>query len=381
MQTNSHRETHPFIPRSVRFHPDIHRAGVLGDNFCLTWAADGHQYTAVDDGCGFVETPHHGFNGHWNNRVWRIKGGPHDFEGEFLPGYPDYPQSFPHAVQSPTGRNDWYAYGAISVDGVIYQSLTLCEGDSFSPFRGVKFLVSPDCGRTWQHANGRPAWLGSHSRERAEMHFLDEDGPRICAFSILEFLQYGRDCSLARDGYVYIYSPNGRPPFNNQLNLARCPRGGILDRGRWEYFFGYRNGAPHWTPHLGWRGIVHTFPEGYDWYSWHPSVIYNPGLDLYLMANGGTGRDRTWMHTLPGTLCLLWSKTPWGPWTEFYRDENWVMDNPDNRLYQPKLSPKWISADGRTLWLIFSDASHEWGKDGAGNYRWNAVEITLDDQP
>jgi hypothetical protein len=79
------------------------------------------------------------------------------------------------------------------------------------------------------------------------------------------------------------------------------------------------------------------------------------------------------MHELPASLGFWYSRAPWGPWHQIFYTEDWVADKPTNRLYQPKLSPKWISDDGRRMVLIFSDAS-----DGHGyQYRWNQQEITL----
>ena len=49
-----------------------------------------------------------------------------------------------------------------------------------------------------------------------------------------------------------------------------------------------------------------------------------------------------------------------------------------NRTYQPKLSPKWISEDGRKMVLIWSDAMmNEEGRSHTINYLWNQMEITL----
>ena len=54
------------------------------------------------------------------------------------------------------------------------------------------------------------------------------------------------------------------------------------------------------------------------------------------------------------------------------------VDDPKNRTYQPKLSPKWISEDGKKMVLIWSDAMKN--KEGCShtvNYKWNHMEITI----
>ena len=39
-------------------------------------------------------------------------------------------------------------------------------------------------------------------------------------------------------------------------------------------------------------------------------------------------------------------------WREFFYTDYWVDDEPGNRTYQPKRSPKWISDDGRKMVLL-----------------------------
>ncbi len=39
------------VPTAVVFDPEtLTRSGTRGDNWCITWADDGHQYTSMDDG-------------------------------------------------------------------------------------------------------------------------------------------------------------------------------------------------------------------------------------------------------------------------------------------------------------------------------------------
>ena len=130
--------------------------------------------------------------------------------------------------------------------------------------------------------------------------------------------------------------------------------------------------------------------EYFGWYSWLPSVVWNEGLKLYIMVNGGTyaGHGLTnsskdyfdrWMHTKTGSLGFWYAEKPYGPWNQFFYTDYWIIDDVNNRTYQPKLSPKWISADGKNMVLIWSDAmKNEAGKSHAVNYRWNQMEITLE---
>lgn len=344
------------------------RRGVSGDNWSITWADDGHQYTSQDDGSGWRRRPA------YSTRVWRIEGGPGDdgpdpFRADDLPGFPAHP--FP---------GGWFGYGITSLDGVLYHFISRCPRERWSgPFEGARLIHSPDRGATWFRHDGADATLADPStKDRRETFFWHEaDDWR---FSCLEFVQCGRDGHDAKDGFVYVYSPGGRRP--ELLRLARVPRDRVLERDAYRYLRGYEDGAPVWTGTADptSAGVAHAFPAGWGWYSWLPSVVYNRPLDLFIMATGGTERaGDTWMHTRTGSLHLLWSEEPWGPWRPFFRLDDWHADSPANRLYQPKLSPKWIGDDGRRMVLIFSDAqANAEGRSHTVNYRWNQIELRLE---
>ena len=107
------------------------------------------------------------------------------------------------------------------------------------------------------------------------------------------------------------------------------------------------------------------------------------------MTNGGTygGPNMTeeaedyysgWMHTKSGSMGLWYAENPWGPWTQFFYEEEWKPETPEDRIYQPKLSPKWISDDGRRMVFIWSDAKkNEEGQSHTINYKWNQMEIEI----
>jgi len=343
--------------KGVDFDSTIYRTGVNGDNWCMTWADDGHLYTSCDDGSGWKPRT----EVRYNNRVWRITGGPEKIDADFLPGFPEYLMP-----------DEWYGYGIVSVDGTLYNFITCSNSNRFrDPFNGVKLISSTDHGDTWFRHDGQDASVNPKEKSPEAMFFWREGDEY--AFSEIAFLQCGQDNTQAKDNYVYLYSPNGQ--FDKRhLNLARVPKDQIRNREAYEYYMSMdAGGLPVWTPELHKRGSIHEFPEGYGWYSWLPGVVYNAPLDLYIMASGGTGKNGSGMHELPASLGLYYAQYPWGPWKQFFYTDEWVADNPDNRLYQPKLSPKWISDDGREMYLIFSDASDHWGYQ----YKWNQQKITL----
>lgn len=384
------------VPIGVNFNKEsLFRLGSRGDNWCLTWVQDGSQLVSMDDGNwldqDIYETQIH-------NHLYRITGEADNFEREDVPNYPELSGE----------EGSWFGYGVLAVNGDLYSAISKTPGKSWSgPFTGVKLLKSPDNGASWfrvdKAGNERP--LGPKDKIRnlvndEEMFSHKEFGkPHVeqeaYPFSFFDFVQNGQNNAAAKDDYVYIYSPEGAKA--HQLNLARVPNDKIGIRSEWEYFSAYgTDGKPEWSKNIADRGYAHEFPEKsrngryFGWYSYLPSVVWNEGLGLYIMTNGGsyagygmTDSDEDyydrWMHTETGSLGFWYSENAYGPWTQFYYTDYWTVDDDKNRTYQPKLSPKWISDDGKKMILIWSDAmKNEAGKSHSTNYVWNQMEIEID---
>lgn len=379
------------VPTGVTFHiHTIFRLNSSGDNWCITWTADNSQVTSMCDG-NWLETK---FGYH--NHLYRIIGGPDGFSREDIPNYPQFVG----------GKGGWFGYGVVSVDGFLYSVVSKTPALRWSgPFRGIKLLKSPDNGNTWyrvdRHGEERKLgpWDDARNEVNAEeMFFLEEFGlahqkQQAYPFSFVDFVKCGKANLAARDDYLYIYSPEGA--HAHRLLLARVHKDSIGIRSSWEYFVEYDGSKAVWTSDIRRRGYVHEFLEKsadgnyFGWYSWLPSVVWNEGLGLYLMVNGGTyaGKNMTssdedyydsWMHTRTGSLGFWYSENPWGPWHRFYYTDYWQADEQTNLTYQPKLSPKWISEDGRDMVLIWSDAmKNSEGKSHTVNYKWNQMKITI----
>ncbi len=380
------------VPTGVVFCKNtLYRSDARGDNWCITWAADGTQITSMCDGNWL------GGKQSYHNHLYRVVGDPDDFARQDVPGYPQF--------VSKTGS--WFGYGIVSVDGILYSVVSKTPANRWSgPFRGIKLLKSKDNGSTWyrvdRHGEERKIGPWDDARNEVdadEMFFLEEfelahQSQNAYPFSYVDFVKEGKDNSAAKDDYLHIYSPEGAQA--HKLLLARVAKDKIGIRNAWEYFSKYgANTQPVWTSNIQDRGYVHVFPEKsqdgnyFGWYSWLPSVVWNKGLGLYIMVNGGTygGRKMTssdkdyydsWMHTRTGSLGFWYSEDPYGPWHEFYYTDYWTVDDPKNLTYQPKLSPKWISEDGKEMVLIWSDAmKNRDGRSHTVNYKWNHMKITI----
>jgi len=380
------------LPNGVSFKANsLQRRGMKGDNFDQTWAADNSVIMALDDGDWFNE------RFRYHSHLYKLEGGSNGFSVQDIENYPDFAVS----------GDGWFAYGTLSVNGVLYSLVSKTQGNNWSegPFRGMKMLRSNDSGSTWHRVdrNNNERFLDQSDIAREllnteEMFFFEEfgrtgKGREAYPFSYATFVQSGRDHSASPDGYVYIYSPEGAN--SHQLLLARVPADLLGLRSAWEYFSGWNGDSPTWSSNIEQRQPNLVYPERastgefFGWYSWLPSVVWNEGLGVYVMASGGTygGGGATdsandyyhrFMHNKSGTLGFWYSANPYGPWTRFYYNEDWTVDDSKNLTYQPKLSPKWISEDGRTMTLIWSDAMRDSeGNSHTVNYMWNQMEIEI----
>ncbi|MEN8201645.1 MAG: hypothetical protein ABFS28_03555 [Bacteroidota bacterium] len=337
-------------------------------------------------------------DGYFHNHLFRIVGEADSFTRVDIPDYP---------VLSGE-KGSWFGYGLVAVNGNIYSAISKTpEGKWSGPFRGLKLLKSPDQGESWYRLgrNGEEMLLNPNDSMQnlvndSEMFNLEEYGiphkqQEAYPFSFVDFVQCGQDNTAAGDDYLYIYSPEGA--HSHKLTLARVEKGKIGIREEWQYFTRYNDrDQAEWTSDIKMRGYVCEFPEKSDkgdyfgWYSWLPSVVWNQGLGLYIMVNGGTyaGYGMTdsdhdyydaWMHTETGSLGFWYSEHPSGPWKQFFYTDYWTVDDGQNRTYQPKLSPKWISEDGTKMVLIWSDAmKNEKGHSHAVHYLWNQMKITIE---
>ncbi|MBL0925974.1 MAG: hypothetical protein IBJ12_16095, partial [Sphingomonadaceae bacterium] len=286
---------------SVALRDDtIHRLGGYGDNFYMTWSQDDRQLVALCDGTGWDQNA----DQFYNSKLYSIDRP--DIAGiSEISGYP---------LLTPGSRDDrYYGFGTLARNNNIYQFLSTFNHPVRHPdgkpwqdlrFAGAKLIVSRDSGVTWRNQDGSEPliWEAGAQRSRESMVFFQEDQE---TFSLMSILQMGRNYEHNRDGFAYVYAPNGNTEGTmNELVMFRVPVARLEQRASYEYFAGLDAvGAAKWSKSIDERRPVHVFPSGWvntlvHPYAWQPSVVYNPGLGLYLMANWATGpaADGMWFE-------------------------------------------------------------------------------------
>ncbi|NLD74908.1 MAG: DUF4185 domain-containing protein, partial [Chloroflexi bacterium] len=228
------------------------------------------------------------------------------------------------------GAQGLKASGMLMVDGVLYM-LSRNAGSS-------TLAWSADHGQTWAWADWR--WTES--------------------MGCPTFLNCGRNYAAARDGYTYIYSPDGPSAYEpyDAIVLARAPVGRLREREAYAFFRGFdAEGHPEWTADIGERGAAFRHLGRCQ----RLDAVYHPGLGRYLLAVGYNHRGGWGMYDAP---------EPWGPWTTAYHTTYWGLGN----THYYRLPPRWLAPDGRSLWMAFSGRTY-------GGVMYDAMSIrhvTLD---
>ncbi len=182
--------------------------------------------------------------------------------------------------------------------------------------------------------------------------------------SSCHFIQYGRGYRGAADDYVYAHFPadeNGCSYWENAdfLLLGRVPKDSILDRGAWEFVVGFESGALGETPLWDKDGDKAIPVFSYYKMTGSDHCAYCEGLGRYILGNYSFVDENLhprpihqmrWPESYRSQLTLYEAKHPWGPWKLFYRDDDWGTYGD----YQPNFPTKWMSGDGRMLFMVSS---------------------------
>jgi len=288
------------VIKEVHFEPvqAIRRGAVGSDNWPITWGDDGCQYAAYGDGWGF-DSPR--VEKKLSLGFAKITGPPSKFRGINIRS-----STGERYGDGPKGPK---ASGMLMVDGVLYMWVRNV-GNS-------QLAWSVDHGKTWEWG----------------FKFAE-------SFGCPTFLNFGPNYSGARDDFVYTFSPDGPSAYESydRVVLARVHKSRIRERSAYEFFAGLdENGQPVWTRDIGQRaGVLELKGQ-----CGRLDVVYNSGLKRYLMAMG---------YNHAGGWGLFEAPEPWGPWLLAFSTERW--DVGDTHSY--RLPAKWISRDGRRMYVVFS---------------------------
>lgn len=303
------------------------------DLWPITWAADDSLFTAFGDGGGFGGTDQ---DGRVALGFARIDGAPDDFIGININGgkNPLHPASFPKHGK---------VGGLLAVGKRLYAWLNTQNGKW--PDVDQALIWSDDVGASWQ----RPAWV-----------FPKGEG----GLKPSTFLGFGKGYTAIPDSlnaFVFFYGQQQGDP--NHTFMGRVAKQKLLDRGAYQFLAGQARDGPRWTSDVASATPIFAGPSG-DL----STVVYVPGLQRYLLTN---------FHTGPGQLGIFDSAEPWGPWTTVTYEENWASMGTEGQGLTCSFPAKWMSADGQTLWCVFS-AYGPGAKQGINAHdEFNIVKATI----
>ena len=273
------------------------------DNWPVTWADDDALYTAYGDGNGFEPF----VKPKLSLGLAKITGTPPEICGVNIRS--ETAEAFGDGNRGPK------ASGMLCVDGVLYMFVRNATNSQLG--------WSADHGTTWTWAD----WRFTES------------------FGCPTFLNFGKNYAGARDSFVYLYSHDHHSAYEraDRFVLARASKDQLRNRAAWEFFVKLdATGQPEWARDIRQRGAVFTKPGA----CYRSGISYNAPLKRYLWCQIGLGPDTRFS----GGFAIYDAPEPWGPWTTAFNTELWDTGPGETA----SLPTKWISSDGRTIYLLFS---------------------------
>jgi hypothetical protein len=267
----------------------------------------------------------------------------------------------------------WY-YGTYLVMDTDGDPATELNWDLAGSFVGYRY--STDYGKTWHESPHTPS----------NPLFAEQAKPgEPVKIGAPHFVDFGKNMQYSPDGKAYLVAhgalksdPHPRPGnlswiTGDQIYMARVKPSirNMNDKSKYEFFAGNNaSGRPVWThdfsrikPLLDWNNNMGSV-----------TMTYDAPLKKYLMTitNGGNTVSR--FHTY-----ILESAEITGPWKLVT-----YMHNFGEQAYFVNIPSKFISADGKTAWMIYSSNftngyMHTGFRDDppGGGYGLNLQEIKL----
>lgn len=351
-------------PQGCPFAPDdtVRGVGFTGrhaeytgaDTWYPSWAADGNLYSPWTDGnvngLGSGSGGENAVTGHatilgedplklvvTNQGVFASS--PRPYEGRYPCGSLVYKGVWYY------GTYCLHPSGGVPRDGITYNWPWL------GPFVGFRW--STNYGQTWTQTPCTP------EKPLFGEHALKGEPVKIGA---PHFVDFGREMQYSPDGKAYLVAQgasdgeNRRFAYNSwitadQVYLIRVTPSieNMNDQSKYEFFAGHdAQGDAIWT---------HDFSRIKPIAEWRDhmgcvTMTYNPGLKRYLMCvtDGGTTVSRY-------NTYILASEKITGPWKLVSH-----MSHFGEQAYFVNIPSKFISPDGRSLWLCYAaNFSSGWG--------------------
>ncbi len=324
----------------ITWHWDTYQTAALGsDLWPVTWGPDDNLYVGWGDGGGFGGSDS---DGRVAMGFARIEGGPENFQGFNINGgkNPEHPASFPKKGKSS---------GVYFDEGVLYANVNLQDGK-------------------WPDVNHVLEWSTNKGATWIKNDWLFPKG--LGNFQPGRFLGFGKDgggvpASLA--GYIYLCGGKllAQRTGSNSLYLARAPREQLRERTAFEFFSGLdARGKPTWQPEFTLAHPIFSDANG----NAVGGIDYDPGLGRYLLTS---------FHIGPGQLGVFEAREPWGPWSTIAYYENWGGMGKEGEGLTCEFPQKWMSADGLTVWAVFS-VYGDGAKQGIKAHdRFNLIKVTF----
>lgn len=297
------------IIASLTWEPaeQVIRLGQDSDNYPLTWATDGHLYTAYGDG--------HGFDPPVSKKLSmgfaRIEGSPPDISAVNI-------RSANEIVGE--GRKFMKSSGLLAMDDIIY--MWVRNLDDVGNY--CRLAWSEDNMVTWSYSS----WLFEQ-------------------FGFCTFVNYGQNYDGARDDYVYMVSHDNPNAYKTaeRFILARVPRSQIRDRNAYEFFKRIdADGTPLWSTNVLAKGSILDSPGAQ---ARRGAITYNAAIGRYIWWQGIPNTEDV---RFSGGIRIYDAAEPWGPWSLVYNATLWDIGPGDLGNFPSK----WISSDGLTMYLAFS---------------------------
>jgi len=312
-----------------------HRIYTNADTWYPSWAEDGHLYSPWTDGTVGRMRSSSGPKS-WTTGHAKIVG-QDPLSLEVIPLGTHHAPATPYGGRYPCGslvHNGLWYYGTYCLDKHKY------PWDIMGPFVG--FRISSDCGETWMDTPCTPdkPLFGESGKEGAKVRM---GSPHV--------VDFGRNMEHSPDGKMYLTGHGATRPgatcswiSGDQVYVARVTPGvdNVNDETKYEFFSGHdASGEPIWS---------RAFAEIQPLLEWNDrlgcvTATWNAPLDRFLMCvtdgqESGTG---------PFDTMILEAERITGPWRLVA-----LLEKFGGQAYFVNVPSKFISSDGRTVWLCFA---------------------------